>query len=157
MRTNSEVHNFLRIRQHHLYSSHYVTIKSTVCGLTQKCTISAQSTSSARMDRSVHVFLCRLEPAATDPLLSSGSDTERLDDSGDKAGVANKAKVHPGRPLLSPTGSHAGAPRTQNLRARLPARHRRTTLGRNMQLPREQTDFHFIVGQCPVSDASSAG
>ena len=43
------------------------------------------------------VLLCRLEPAATDPLLSSGSDTERLDDSGDKAGVANKAKVHPGR------------------------------------------------------------
>ena len=43
------------------------------------------------------VLLCRLEPAATDPLLSSGSDTERPDDSMDKAGVANKAKVHPGR------------------------------------------------------------
>nr|KAG5711694.1 hypothetical protein BaRGS_023458 [Batillaria attramentaria] len=38
----------------------------------------------------------RLEPAVTDPLLSSGSETEHQDETCDKTGVASsKAKIHP--------------------------------------------------------------
>ncbi|XP_070194114.1 uncharacterized protein [Littorina saxatilis] len=52
---------------------------------------------SAACDRGkISAASTMLEPAAHDPLLSSGSDTEHVDDSGDRAGVASKAKVHPG-------------------------------------------------------------
>ena len=41
-------------------------------------------------------FFFRMEPAITDPLLSSGSDTEHQEDSMDKS--SSKAKIHPGIP-----------------------------------------------------------